>query len=338
LALNLAENYKFSYGAPDPMDANLQKGEGFSEEQFDRDLFIEQILHDGYIMLSIPPISSGMSIDKIRQIYAEFPFIKKYCPVTVPILDSNNKYRMIYTRRPIVIGYKYIFRLKQLSEEKFSAVSLASTNIRNENSKSKLAKSHNARYPSTPVRVYGEMESSTISSHVGPEVFIEEFALNSSSPEARRSNEELLTGDPFSFNIELDEDCISQSADIVQAFLKVFGQKLTFSKIRKFKPKPALRIIATKEPVRAKNIYFKVPDELWKTRDIDSKIPKAEKKAIDKFTAKMEKEEQKREGKPLKQIYTIDVGVKEYNKQYDEYCNKLRSIGIDPKDTIRSKY
>jgi hypothetical protein len=223
--------YRFNYGpATDPMDDGARLSPIEDDNQFNRNLFIEGILHDGYIMVSMAPISSNMCVDKLRAIYKEFPFLEKYCHVAVPMADSNGKVRMIYTRRPVVIGYKYIFRLKQLAEEKFSAVSLASTNIRNENSKSRMSKTHNARYASTPVRVYGEMESSTISSHVGSEVFIEEFALNSSSPEARRLNKQLLVGDPFAFNVTLNEDCVAQSADIVQAFLKVLGQKINFSK------------------------------------------------------------------------------------------------------------
>ena len=327
---SLANLYRFDYGGPDPMDPNYSHPPDSDDNQYDRDIYIEQILHEGNIMVSMPPISSNMSIDKIRQIYAEFPFIKRYCPVSVPVKDSTGNYRMIYARRPIVIGYKYIFRLKQLAEEKFSAVSMASTNIRNENSKSKLAKTHNARYPSTPVRVYGEMESSTISSHVGPEIFIQEFNLNSSSPEARRLNETLLTGDPFAFNVELKEDCISQSADIVQAFLKVLGERLCFSKVKKYKFNPAMRIVATRQPTRRKNIVFRVPDEIHKTHD-PSAIPEEERRAAEEYLKQQHTIELEKESKPLKQIVTVDVGIKEENERFEEYCKKLRSIGVDPK-------
>ena len=331
----LANLYRFDYGRPDPMDPNYSHPPDSNDNQYNRDIFIEQILHEGFIMVSIPPISSNMSIDKIRQIYAEFPFIKHYCPISVPVKDSNGNYRMIYSRRPVVIGYKYIFRLKQLAEEKFSAVSMASTNIRNENSKSKLAKTHNARYASTPVRVYGEMESSTISSHVGPEVFIEEFSLNSSSPEARRLNEELLIGDPFGFNIELKEDCISQSADIVQAFLKVLGEKLCFSKVKKFKLAPAIRVIAQQQPIRPKEIVFQVPDEIRKTRDLSTPISDEERKAVEEFRNQQHTIELEKEGKPLKQIVNVDIGVQEHREALEKYKATLRSIGVDPRHVIR---
>lgn len=332
----LASQYQFNYGGPDPMW--VEHGPPDSDDnRYNRNVFIEQILHDGYIMLSMPPSSSNMQIDKIRALYKEFPFIKKYCPISVPIKDSTGKFRMVYTRRPIVIGYKYIFRLKQLAEEKFSAVSMASTNIRNENSKSRLSKTHNARYPSTPVRVYGEMESSTMSSHIGPEIFIEEFSLNSSSPEARRLNKELLVGDPFAFNITLHENCVSQSADIVQAFLKVLGEKLCFSKLKKFKVNPATRVVVTRHPTRKKKVVFEIPDEIRKTKGIDSTIPEEERIAIEEYVKQQDDIEREREKKPLKQVVEIHEGIVEYNKKFEEYCNKLRSIGVDPKFVLGGK-
>ena len=52
----------------------------------------------------------------------------------------------------IVVGKQYIFRLKQYAEEKFSATSLSSTNIRNENTKSRVKKDFRELYPNTPIR------------------------------------------------------------------------------------------------------------------------------------------------------------------------------------------
>ena len=276
-------------------------------------------------MLSIPPISSYMCIDKIRKIYETFPFINKYTPICVPIQDSTGKYRMVYTRRPLVIGYKYIFRLKQLAEEKFSAVSLASTNIKNENTKSKMAKTHNARYASTPVRVYGEMESSTISAHVGADIFIEEFNLNSSSPEARRLNRELLDGDPFKFNIVLDENCVSQSADIVQAYLKTLGERLCFHKLKKYKIKPATKIIVERHPIMHKNIVFRVPEEI-----------RGNQEQVQQFIQECEQKEKQKIEKGLIRIVSRIPGIKERNQELESYKQKLNDIGINPKYVLKS--
>jgi hypothetical protein len=193
-----------------------------------------------------------------------------------------------------------------------------------------MAKTHNARYASTPVRVYGEMESSTISSHVGAEVFIEEFNLNSSSPEARRLNKQLLVGDPFAFDIRLDEECVSQSADIVQAFLKVLGERLNFSKIKKFKFKPCLKVVAQRVPIVHKKLTFEVPEEL---RYKGGPITQEQLDAIEKYRVQQHTIELEREGNStkLKQIVHRDIGIKEYNDAKEEYLNKLKSIGVDAK-------
>jgi hypothetical protein len=90
-------------------------------------LFIESIKSYG-IALSIKPISESMNIDKLRMIYDKFNWASP-CTVMVPIMGSNGHYRYIEARRRLVCGKKYIYRLKQYAEEKFSATSLSATNI-----------------------------------------------------------------------------------------------------------------------------------------------------------------------------------------------------------------
>ena len=63
--------------------------------------------------------------------------------ILVPQQGSNGQYRFIKARRKLITGKKYIYRLKQFAEEKHSAVSLASTNIRSENTKSKAKAERN---------------------------------------------------------------------------------------------------------------------------------------------------------------------------------------------------
>ena len=317
--------YRIDYGTgPDPMDANAQSGIIADDEHYNRNIYIEMILHDGCIMVSIPPISSNMCIDKIKEIYDSFPFLKKHCPVYVPQRGSDGSMRMVPTRRPLVIGRKYIFRLKQLAEEKFSGISLASINIRNENSKSRLAKTHNARFPSTPVRVFGEMESSTLSSHVGINTFIEEFLLNSSSPEARRLNKELLVGDPFAFNIELDENCVSQSADKLQALLKVLGERLCFHKVRKFTYKPVTRVVAEKVGKKYYEPVVRIPESIRNKYDhTDGKISDEERKEVQQYVDQLCTIDKERAKKKLITVATQRVGLKEQYEELEAYKEKL---------------
>ena len=301
--------YKVTYDPKEDMD--------WEDKKFKRDIWVESILHAGYIMLSLEPISSNMSIDKLREIYDAFPFLKKYTEVCVPQKNSNGEYRMIRTRRPLVIGYKYIFRLKQLAEEKFSAVSLASTNIRNENSKSRLSKIHNARFPSTPVRVFGEMESSTLAAHLGINYFYQEFMLISSSPMARRLHEELLTGDPFKFDIQLSEDCTSQTSDIGQAYLKTLGAKFRFIKVRKYKDHPVWLDKVYFNPMIKYVVNF-IPEDIRG----DKEKEEAYIKMIEQINENMKKGD-------LTQVVKLFPNAKSSyptKKEYEEKLKKLKLI------------
>lgn len=295
-------------------------GYNYDEEQFERDMYIESIIQDGFIRLSIRPMSSGINQDKIREIYHAFPFMNKHEDLLVPIKGSNGKYRMTLARRKVVIGHKYIFRLKQLAEEKFSVVSLAATNIRNENSKSRMSKTHNAKFASTPVKVYGEMESSTIMAHLGIDYMYPEFMLKSSSPKARRAHKKLLTGDPFEFEIDIDEDCTSQSAEIGQAYLKTIGLKYRFIKIEKFKKRPISMIPMTLTVPTRKRVMYILPEELKKDKE----------KAIE-YVKKIQKRDLERKlgkAKMKTPMYFIP-GKEEELKREREYNEKLKMLGIN---------
>lgn len=308
-AKELATMYDFTYEINDP---------SFNEELYNRDLFIESIKHAGNILVSIPPISCNISIDTLDRIYKAFPFLDKFREVCAPMEDSNGNYRMVRGRRKVTIGYKYIFRLKQLAEEKFSSVSLASTNIRNENSKSRLSKTHNARFSSTPVRVYGEMESSTLSSHLGIDNFYEEFMLSSSSPMARRQHQSLLMGEPFVFDVKINEDCTSQAAEIGQAYLKTLGLRYRFIKLRKFKKRPVLRSIVTIKPRKQKNVIYQLSEEQRKDKD-----------AVMKEIDKMREEDNKKDKRPVINVVSIIPGVAEENERERKYKEKLKRLGLE---------
>lgn len=308
----LLQSFRFTYyddhGFVDP---------SLEEERFNRDLYVQQMIHEGYIMLCLEPISCNINIDKLADLYKLFPFLDKYCPICVPQQDSNGNYRMVRSYRNLSIGFKYIFRLKQFAIEKFSVVSLASTNIRNENSKSKLSKTHNARFASTPVRIFGEMETSTISSHIGIDVLYEEFMLTSSSPAGRRAHQQLLIGDPFEFDITLDEDCTSLNADIGMAYLKTLGATLRFGKIKKFKRHPVLFNVVTLVPRRQKEVIQFIPEEYRKDKE----------KGLE-YLKKLD-EEAKANRKPLKTVVEILPGVYEETQRELEYKQKRKDLGLD---------
>lgn len=192
--------------------------------------FVESIINSGAIHLSMRPITDAMTIDKLAEIYRTFPFVKQ-TQIEVALATSTGQVRYIPARRNIVVGKQYIYRLKQYAEEKFSATSLSSTNIRNENTKSRARKDFKELYPNTPIR-FGNMETNNMN-HLGPEVVIANMMIHSVSPQGRRLVEQMYTEDPFTIDIKLDSDSKNRSAEIANTYLKTIGRRLIFTKVRK---------------------------------------------------------------------------------------------------------
>ena len=182
------------------------------------------------IQIVSSPMRDHMNIDVLKSLLREFPFIQQYT-VMVPQQDSMGNLRFVNARRKLTCGYQYFYRLKQYGEDKFSAVSLSSTNLRNENSRNNLKKSHKIPYAKTPIR-FGDMETGDFG-HLGFETTIINLMIHSASPHARRLAEELLTGDPFRINIRLDEDSKSRAAEINNVYFLTMGLELKFTKKRK---------------------------------------------------------------------------------------------------------
>lgn len=84
-----------------------EKKQNMSKE--DLMFFIENIINSGSIQLSMRPYADKMTIDKIREIYKEFPFVKQN-KIEVAMVGSNGKIRYIPARRDIVVGKQYIYR------------------------------------------------------------------------------------------------------------------------------------------------------------------------------------------------------------------------------------
>ena len=126
--------------------------DGMSEEEVE--YFVQSIIDDEGICVALKPMTETMDIFKLAAIYENFAWATP-CKVKVPIVGSNGKVRYTEANRTLVCGKKYVYRLKQYAEEKFSATSLSSTNIRNENSRSRANKNFKAPYTRTPIR-FGE--------------------------------------------------------------------------------------------------------------------------------------------------------------------------------------
>lgn len=179
------------------------------------------------IYLVIEPMTENMTIDKVQELYKEFAWAKPE-PMLMPLIDSAGEIKYVPSRRPMIYGYQYIYRLKQYAEEKFSVTSLSATNIRNENSKSKSSNNYKALYSRTPIR-FGDMETGNLI-HLGAELVVQMLMLYSTSPHARRLTEEMLTGDAFNIDVKLDMESKNRNVEILNVYLKTMGLKLSFER------------------------------------------------------------------------------------------------------------
>ena len=195
-------------------------------------MFIESMLARTCIYVSNLPVTECIDIDILAKLYDAFPWIEQ-CYLQVPMINSNNQIRYVQTRRPVVAAPQYCIRLKQFAEEKFSATSLSSTNIMNENAKSKAAKNYKEPHSSTPIK-FGQMESGDLD-HMGSEIVALLLMLHSSSPHGRRLVEQIAVGDPYNVDVRLDTRAKSRSAEKLNARLKTMGYRLVFKKIKKVK-------------------------------------------------------------------------------------------------------
>ena len=261
---------------------------------FDNDiqaaLFIDSVMEDDAIILSTPPFTTPINLDTIRDIYDAFPYIKPY-RVMMPMEDSNGDIRYVPSRRNLIVGKIYNYRLKQYAEEKFSVTSLSATNLKNLNTRSKANKVYESKYTKTPI-MFGPMESGDLA-HLGMQYVVMNLMLYSSSPQARRLFEELLIGNPYDIDIKLDSDSKNRNAEIINALLKTMGLRLVFNKQLKVKK------------VICKNILYKtVPNKDWAPKtNIREIIGNDDLLELQYATAKMHKT-----GKPLyKQLLTRGV-------------------------------
>ena len=195
-------------------------------------MFIESMLARTCVYISNLPVTECIDIDILAKLYDAFPWIEQ-CYLQVPMTNSNGQIRYVQTRRPVIAAPQYCIRLKQFAEEKFSATSLSSTNIMNENAKSKAAKNYKEPHSSTPIK-FGQMESGDLD-HMGSEIVALLLMLHSSSPHGRRLVEQIAVGDPYNVDVRLDTRAKSRSAEKLNARLKTMGYRLVFKKIKKVK-------------------------------------------------------------------------------------------------------
>ena len=224
------------------------------EDQTEQKRFLlENMVRDKAIHVSIKPVSESFDIDRLNTLYQAFPWIQ-IPKLKVPMKNSRGEYRYVETRKGIIVGKQYMFRLKQYAEEKFSATSLSATNIRNENTKSKANRDYMELHRNTPIR-FGNMEINDMN-HLGAETVITTLMIHSVSPHARRLVEQMYTKNPFHVDIRLGEDSSNRSAEVVNTYLKTIGRRLVFKKKPKQIRTPIIQNAVTFGVEYTSPIYF----------------------------------------------------------------------------------
>ena len=244
--------------------------------------FLSSIIESGSIQLSMKPISNVMTIDRLNDIYKEFPWVEQNS-IEVAIRGSDGNVRYVPARRKIVVGKQYIYRLKQFAEEKFSATSLSSTNIKNENTKSRSKKDYRELFSNTPIR-FGNMETNNMV-HAGVDVVISNLMIHSISPQGRRLVEQMYTKDPFIVDVKLDSDSSNRSAEIANTYLKTIGRRLVFIKQKKKYKKVTISPIKFDKYPYKKPIGF-IPEELRKNFDYEKDFEERQELAKKKIDSK----------------------------------------------------
>ena len=222
----------------------------------ERCIYLENMIRDNAIHLSIKPATESMDIAKLEALYDEFPFIEQ-TEIRVPLVGSTGKVRYVPARRKVVVAKQYMLRLKQIAEDKLSATNLSATNIRNENAKSRASKDYRDLYPNTPIR-FGNMESNDLN-HIGSEHVVANLLIHSLSPHGRRLVEQMYTEEPFVIDVKLDSQSTNRMAEIAFTYIKTIGKRIRFIKKRKV-VKPATMacpIVSLKPQVRPAIFYNK---------------------------------------------------------------------------------
>ena len=226
-------------------------------DDYNKHLFIQDYFEQGFIYLTLLPLSDVITIDTLIQLDKEFPWLEPEY-IYAPITNSMGQTRYVKSLRPVVVGEVYYVRLKQYAKDKFSATSNSTVNLRNENSKSTANKLYKEPHADTPVRM-GTMETEDLQ-HIGVSKVIIFMLLYSHSVSAKRNVRKLYNSDPIDFNILLDKDATSRGAEINATYAKFLGYRHVFKKKLKEYKKPPFTINAYREaPFHIKQILKEVP-------------------------------------------------------------------------------
>lgn len=215
--------YRFLNIVDKDLYSKLKNIEGKSKDELYK--IIDAFMKQGRIHITQAPYWSDFGLDAFTYLCNHFDFIKKY----KAYMKVRGEYRELHA--PVVIGYKYILKLKHTPASKFSARSVSYVNSKNIPSKSNSYKNNKSLYSTAPVRI-GEMEFSILSIGIDYQLVTKMNLEHSSSVMARKKlNDSLYTKDIYK-DIGVDIDGMSnRNAEIMNAYMKTIGLGIKFTEV-----------------------------------------------------------------------------------------------------------
>ncbi len=198
--------------------------DGYKVELVDEEskqAFVKDVEDNGFYIVKRP--NSKMRYDCLKKIYDEWPDIKPY-KAYIDLFGIQGKEIM----RPVVIGSKYMYLLKQTSNKNFSARSTGRTDKKQVPAKSNDKKSNLSPYSRSPIKIG---ETHNLFAAVSGLTIAEHNLFTRSSPIARKSLDRILKaeGDPFAIaKLKVEDNFTNINADILEAYLKGIGIHLDF--------------------------------------------------------------------------------------------------------------
>jgi hypothetical protein len=183
--------------------------------------FISDIERDGFYI--IKPPHSNMRYECIKRLYERFDWIKPY-NVYIDLFGIPHKKVM----RPMVVGSKYMYLLKQTSNKNFSARSTGRIDKKGIPAKSSDKKNNLIVSSNTPIKIG---ETHNMLSAVSGRIIAEFNLLMRNSPMARKAFTKIIgaCGNPLNIkNIPIYETYTNVNADILNAYFKTIGIRLTY--------------------------------------------------------------------------------------------------------------
>lgn len=227
----------------------------------DKIQFFEELNDEG-IHIHNPPINDCIRFDQIAEVYKQFPDINKYQ------LYVRRFGRDIPMLNPMVVGEKYVMKLKHHPKSKFIIRNTGYINPSGFPEKSMAVKKNQNLYSNNPIRI-GEMENNNLMMGMEIEEVVRMNMLYRNSIVARRSTGQLYTDDILDMErVEYPEEATNRNAEIFRVYMKSVGLGISdYNDVEKIKKGINFRL-AHKKGMRLKllhrnkglNLHIKNPE------------------------------------------------------------------------------